>query len=92
MQQPLAHLYFQTVLEHLMNEYKTQTLSDIVITSNLISQYCDSPEIDDKDKVLLWIEHQAVVQIIAWMLPDYLDLSKIVKVQELGELKDSINK
>jgi len=46
MQQPLAHLYFLTVLEHLQAE--GHKLSALVRTANNISKLCTSPPLATK--------------------------------------------
>ena len=90
MQQPLAHLYFLTVLEHLMTQQ--WLLSGFVRLANSISEMCSSPEVCDRDKVLLWIELQAVVQVIAQNVPHHLDPSKQDNIVQFNPLREDINR
>ena len=78
MQQPLAHLYFLTVLEHLMSTQ--HTLAGLVITARSIEgnlQNCH----DKCTKAVLWIELQAVIQVLAQKL------AKFVTHYEIGEIQ-----
>ena len=90
MQQPLAHLYFLTVLEHLMTQQ--WLLSGFVRLAISISEMCSSPEVCDRDKVLLWIELQAVVQVIAQNVPHHLDPSKQDNIVQFNPLREDINR
>lgn len=90
MQQPLAHLYFLTVLEHLMS--KQWLLSGLVRSANSIGELCDSSEVCDRDKVLLWIELQAVVQVIAQNVPHHLDPSKQDSIVQFNPLREDVNR
>ena len=74
MQQPLAHLYFLILLEHLQAcEHK---LSSLVSTANFITKLCNSPVVREVESVILWVELQAVVQVILQELAVYLTPSK----------------
>ena len=89
MQQPLAHLYFLTLLEHLQaQEHK---LSGLIRIATAITQQCASPATGEVEVVILWVELQAVVQVILQKLANHLDPSKPC----LGEIKllvDDINR
>ena len=90
MQQPLAHLYFLTVLEHLMS--KDHSLVSMVRLANYILEQCDSSECCDNDKIILWIELQSVVQVIAQTVPHYLGYSEAKHVIEKKGLQVDINR
>ena len=89
MQQPLAHLYFVTLLEHLQaKEYK---LSGMISIASAIIKQCASPATEEVKKVILWVELQAVVQVVLQKLANHLDPSK----PRLGGIKllmDDINR
>ena len=86
MQQPLAHLYFLTVLEHL--QAKGHNLSGLVRTANTITQQCASPT---TESVVLWIELQAVVQVILRKLAVHFNPSK-PHMEEIHPMVDDINR
>ena len=86
MQQPLAHLYFLTVLEHLMS--KPYKLPILVKMASIISCLCASPCTCDRDKVFLWIEYQAHVQVIAKQLAVSLATGKY---QDVSNILEDIN-
>ena len=88
MHQPLAHLYFLTVLEHVMSEPP----GEIVRSADLISKQLDSSETCDGEKILLWIELQAIVQLIAQQLQYHLDPDNPSKVVQFRLLKQSVNR
>ena len=74
MQQPLAHLYFLILLEHLQaQQYK---LSSLVRIANFITEQCNSPDVREVESVILWVELQAVVQVILQELAVHLTPSK----------------
>ena len=89
MQQPLAHLYFLTRLEHL--QAQRHKLSALVRYANAIIQQCASPATREVESVLLWVELQAVVQVILQELAIYLDPSKL-RMEEIHLLEDDINR
>lgn len=90
MQQPLVHLYFLTVLEHLQAE--GHKLSSLVRTANTINQQCASPTTGEVERVLLWVELQAVVQVVLQELAAHLDLSETHRLGEIQPLADDINR
>ena len=67
-------------------------LSGFVRLANSISEMCSSPEVCDRDKVLLWIELQAVVQVIAQNVPHHLDPSKQDNIVQFNPLREDINR
>ena len=62
MQQPLCHLYFLTLLEHLLAE--PQELNSLVRLVGVVGQWCDFDHLSPRHKLLLHIEKQAVIQVI----------------------------
>ena len=89
MQQPLAHLYFLTLLEHLQGlEYK---LSDLVRIAKTIKLQCGSCTTGDVESVVLWVELQAVVQVILQELATHLNPSKL-HIGEVQLLEKDINR
>ena len=89
MQQPLAHLYFLTVLEHLLSEKRQ--LVDMVRAANLILKQCKSQVEPPHSQVLLYIELQAVVQVIAKSLALHLDPSDQAQLGKVQPLVGDIN-
>ena len=90
MQQPLAHLYFLTVLEHLMSD-KDISLPSFIRTANTILNQCKSSALSDKYQVLLWIEAQAVVQVIIQRLSLHLDPSTPHKIGDVYPIITDVN-
>ena len=90
MQQPLVHLYFLTVLEHL--QAKGHNLFSLVRTANTINQQCASPTTGEVENVLLWVELQAVVQMVLQELAAHLDPSETRHMEEIQPLADDINR
>lgn len=88
MHQPLAHLYFMTVLEHLMSEPPTE----VVRIADYITEQLHKLETCDGEKILLWIELQAVIQLIAQQLHHYLNPYNTSKVIDFRLLKQSVNR
>ncbi len=90
MQQPLAHLYFLTVLEHLMS--KPYKLSGLVRMATSINTLCISQPTSDASKAVLYIELQAVTQVIAQQLALHLDpknVSDVIHIiEDLNKLMD----
>ncbi len=92
MQQPLAHLYFLTVLEHLMN--KPYRLSGFVRMATSIKKSINTLGICDASKAVLYIELQAVTQVIAQQLALHLypsersDVIQYIIIEDLNKLMD----
>ena len=87
MQQPLAHLYFLTLMEHLQRK----TLSGLVHPANAITKQFASPTLEEVKSVVLWIELQAVVQLILQKLAVHLNPSKL-RMGEVHLVVDDINR
>ena len=90
MQQPLAHLYFLTLLEHLQAE--GHKLSALVRTANTITNLCSSPTVGEGESVILWVELQAVVQVVLQQLATHLDPSESHRMGEVQPLVEDINR
>lgn len=86
MDQPLAHLYFLTVLEHVMREPPTEVMRSAEVITELLSKT------NDEEKLLLSIELQAIIQLIAQQLQYYLDPDNSSKVTEFRLLKQFVNR
>ena len=128
MQQPLAHLYFLMVLEHLFGKQQalpallqmysmitkvlfiyyhhmqlckccmvqintscTYTSTHHISTTYTIIQLCRSPTTNDQEKVLLYIELQAVVQVTVQQVAIYLDPSQPNKNLQLSDVIQGVN-
>ena len=89
MQQPLAHLYFLTVLEHL--QAQECKLSDLIRTANAITQQCGSTTTGEVERVVLWVELQAVLQVILQELAIHLNPNKS-NMGEVEPLAQNINR
>ena len=89
MQQPLAHLYFLTLLEHL--QAKKHKLSGLVRIANDITRQCTSPDTREVETVLLWVELQAVLQMILQELATNLNPNK-PNIGEVEPLAQDINR
>ena len=87
MQQPLAHLYFTTVLEHILVD--EQSLANMVKAARQLSDLANSEASEPAQQVVLQIELQAVLQVIARLLAKLLGLGSGDRAQFV-ELKDSI--
>ena len=90
MQQPLAHLYFLTVLEHVLAEGKS-----LANMAKAARQFCDLANSGASDpaqaaqQAVLQIELQAVLQVVAKLLAKLLGAESDERAL-FGELKDSI--
>ena len=87
MQQPLAHLYFLTVLEHVLEEPKS--LADVVKAGRELSYLVNLRPSDLAQHALLQIEFQAVLQVIAKLLAELL--SEEPKEGQFIDLNNNIN-
>ena len=89
MQQPLAHLYFLTLMEHL--QAQRHTLSGLLRIANAITEQFAPPTSEVVKSVVLWIELQAVVQLILQKLAVHLNPSKL-RMGEVYLVVDDINR
>jgi len=93
MQQPLCHLYFLTVLEHLWSEHhRTHSKLSILVCSakNIQKQLQDTAQ--EGETVLLQVELQAVVQLLIWQLALHLDPSQTQRLGDVQLILEDINK
>lgn len=89
MQQPLAHLYFLTLLEHLQT--KKYKLSGLICIANEITQQLASSTTKVEESVVLWIELQAVLQVLLQELATHLDPFE-PRMREIHPLSENINR
>ena len=92
MQQSLCHLYFVTVMEHLWSKHCCAThsrLSILVTAIKNTQKQLDAAQ--DGEAILLYIELQAVTQILIQQLALHLDPSQIYKLGDVKPLIHDIN-
>ena len=89
MQQPLAHLYFLTVLEHLQS--KDCKLSYLLHVASVINQHCTSKATGEGENVVLQVELQAVVQLILQKLANHITSTE-PQMGEVQLLAEDINR
>lgn len=93
MDQPLAHLYFFTILEYLSDRSKTYPFPDVIKTAKDMCDACADTNTPPKEKLMLYIELQAVIQMIAKHLAEVLDPSEPAKITtNVYNTRDAINK
>lgn len=80
MQQPLAHLYFLTVLERLLSD--KQRLANMLLITKHLSEQADSKPSEGAHQVVLQIELQAALQVIAKLLASLLNASEHGQLHE----------
>ena len=90
MQQPLAHLYFLTVLEHILSD--EQSLANMVRAAGQLSHLCSSGISEPPHQLMLQIELQAVLQVIAKLLAGLLDAADRVQFVEIEGSIEEINR
>lgn len=93
MSQPLCHLYFLTVVEHLLSEHADKTrshLSSFVAAADNVQQLLKTAE--GSEAVLLWVELQAVVQVLIQELALHLNPSEVSKLGDVESILENINK
>ena len=71
---------------------KPYKLSGLVRMASNISNLCASPSTCDRDRVILWIELQAVIQVVAQQLALHLDPSEPEKIGEVLSIGDDLNR
>ena len=91
MQQPLAHLYFLTILEYLNDLSETYPFPDLVQTATSMFDACSAANTSPKEKLILYIELQAVIQVIAKHLAKFLDPSEPAKIAKIYISRDAVN-
>lgn len=91
MQQPLVHLYFLTVMEHLCSEHPyTSRLATLVRSASNICKHLETAE--KGEAILLWVELQAVVQVLIQQLAVHLDPTQPHKLGDVQLIIDDLNK
>ena len=94
MQQPLCHLYFLTVMEHMHTQSMKSDNSSIffyVRYAGFIQQQLRVKN-DKNNVVLLWIELQAVIQNLIQELSLYLSPSHPYKLEDVRLNLHEVNK
>lgn len=86
MQQPLCHLYFLTVMEHLWSTH----LSKLVNLAEHIQKQLKTAE--GGEAIILWVELQAVVQVLLQHLAVHLNPLEIRKFGDVQPIVQDINK
>ena len=92
MQQPLCHLYFMTVMEHLNSVYQTKSQTNMLSSvvkkaSHMHKQLKDA----EKENAILWIEYEAIVQILIQQLAIHLNPSQPELFRDVQHLLQEIN-
>ena len=94
MQQPLCHLYFLTVMEHLWSEHHynphTSKLSTLVRSAVNVQKALETAQ--GGEAVLLWVELQAVVQVLIQELALHLNPSQAHKLGDVQLIVEDLNK
>ena len=95
MQQHLAHLYYLIVLERLIDS-ESFDLPQLIVIAEDHRKKCDLSTLDDTEKMLLHIELQAIMEVIARQLAQRYIIctssSRTLSVEELIPLLPTINK
>ena len=94
MQQPLCHLYFLTVLEHLMasESYLHHQQSHMAGLVRMVASIHNSLDtVMGGEAVLLWVELQAVTQVLLQQLALHLDPNETQKLGDVLQIADDVN-
>lgn len=93
MEQPLCHLYFLTVMEHLWSKHlqlNNNKVSALVrLADFILSQLAN---VRDGETVLLRIELQALVQVLIHHLANHLDPEQTQKLGDFQIIIDELNR
>ena len=91
MQQPLCHLYFLTVMEHIQStrQQDHSSLASMKFATRIEQELITAKEIDG---ILLRVELQAVIQNLMQELSLYLSPSHPYKLEDDSDLLLQINK
>ena len=93
MQQPLSHLYFLTVMEHLLSRHHLKSSSKLDSLVRIGSSVYNQLETaQGGEAILLWVEFQAVIQVLIQQLAMHLDPSKPHRLGDAHLVLDDINK
>ena len=92
MQQPLCHLYFLTVMEHLWSEHHQSISSELSSLAEFAVSIQKTLETAaDEEAVLLWIELQAVIQVLIQHLAWHFDPEFADRLSAVSEILEDIN-
>ncbi len=89
MQQPLCHLYFLTILEHLRSNC-TNTFGRLVNFVTSIERALKTAK--GGEAVLLRIELEAVIQVLIWQFSMQLDPDQPQRLREYLVLFEDVNR
>jgi len=96
MQQPLCHLYFLTVLEHLLAKQNTDSFQQRNHMASLVrlaaSIHASLKTAVGGEAILLWVELQAVTQVLLQQLAQHLDPNQKQKLVEVHRIQDDVNR
>ena len=98
MQQPLCHLYFLTVLEHLMAKQNSESflhhqhshMAGLVRMADSIHNSLQTAV--GGEAVLLWVELQAVTQVLLQQLALHLDPNQTQMLGDVQQIADDVNR
>ena len=98
MQQPLCHLYFLTVLEHLMAKQNSESflhhqhshIAGLVRMADSIHNSLETAV--GGEAVLLWVELQAVTQVLLQQLALHLDPNQMQMLGDVQQIVDDVNR
>ena len=91
MNQPLCHLYFLTVMEHLSSDNQIGKFYDLIEWATQIKSKLDSEQTGE-DIILLKLEFQAAVQVIIQQLALYFNPCDYQKQSDVSPVIQDINK
>ena len=90
MQQPLCHLYFLLVMEHLQaSSYNQNEVPGLVRSASLLHSILERG--DCEDAVLLWLEFQAVIQVLIQKFAICLDPDHLERLGDIQLVLDDLN-
>ena len=92
MQQPLCHLYFATVLEHLYSDSKYKDSQPVHLTDAIDKMKESLKKAENADAALLWIDIQAVTQLLLKKIAHCLNPNQSQGLGKIGSLLDDINR
>ena len=97
MQQPLCHLYFLTVMEHLQSKqnsdgYPRQQNHLSVLVRSAASLQSNLETAEGGEAVLLWVELQAVIQVLIHQFVKYLDPAQPHRLGDYQLVADDLNR
>ena len=94
MQQPLCHLYFLTVMEHLSGQqsYNLHGSKLSLLVRSAVGVQKQLEVAEGGEALLLWVEFQAVVQVLIQQLALHLDPTVTHKLGDVQLIIDDINK